>query len=112
MAEANHSLSRHTPLTIAQRMTMATMTRAMQLARGVVKDQLKRQRIRLADVDAKEVSERARDYLIAHPELVAEARPVVEAWFARGVFGKRAQKAFIKHSGIEQSQGERSVAHG
>ena len=84
-------------LTIAQRMTMATMTRAMQLARGMVKEELKKQKIRLADVDAREISERARDYLIAHPELVAETRPQVESWFARGVFGKRAAKAFIKH---------------
>ena len=45
MVEANHSISRHTPLTIAQHVAMATMTRAMQLARGVVKEQLKRQRI-------------------------------------------------------------------
>jgi len=29
-----------------------------------------------------------------------------------GVLGKRAQKEFIKHLGIEQSQGERSVANG
>jgi hypothetical protein len=34
------------------------------------------------------------------------------AWFAGGVFGKRAQKEFIKYLGIEQSQGERSVANG
>ena len=94
MAEANHSLSRHTPLTIAQHVAMATMTRAMQLARGVVKDQLKRQKIRLAEVEAKEVSARARDYLEEHPELIAQARPQVESWFARGVFGKRAQRAF------------------
>jgi hypothetical protein len=91
---------------------MATMTRAMQLARGAVKEELKRQRVRLADVEAKEITARARDYLEAHPELIAEARPVIESWFRHGVFGKRAQKAFIKHLGIEQSQGERSVANG
>jgi hypothetical protein len=94
MVEANHSIFQHTPLTIAQRIAMATMTRAMQLARGAVKDQLKRQRVRLADVEAKEITARAREYLEAHPELVADARPVVESWFARGVFGKRAQRAF------------------
>ena len=93
MVEATPSISRHTPLTIAQHVAMATMTRAMQLSRGVVKDQLKRQKIRLADVDARKISERARDYLVAHPELVAEARLCVEAWFSRGVFGKRAQRA-------------------
>ncbi len=89
MAEANHSLSQ-----IQSRITTGSFVLAMQRARGAVKDGLKRQRVRLADVEAKEITERARDYLIAHPELVADARPVVESWFARGVFGKRAQRAF------------------
>ena len=107
MAEANHSLSQ-----IQIRITQASFVLAMQRARGMVKDELKRERIRLADVEAKEISARARDYLIAHPEVVAEVRPIIEEWFARGVFGKRAQKEFIKYSEIEQSQGDRSVANG
>jgi len=65
----------------------------LQLARGAVKEELKRERIRLADVEAKEISARARAYLAAHPALVAEARPVIERWIMRGVFGKRAQRA-------------------
>jgi hypothetical protein len=84
----------------------------MQLARGAVKEQLKRERIRLAEVEAKEITSRARDFLKTHPALIAEAKLQIEAWFARGVFGKRAQKEFIKYSGIEQSQGDRSVANG
>lgn len=60
-------------LTLAQTQRFATMTRAMQVARGVVREELKRQRIRLADVDAKEISDRARAYLDAHPELYADA---------------------------------------
>jgi hypothetical protein len=94
MAQANHSIFQHTPLTIAQHIAMATMTRAMQLARGVVKDQLKRQKIRLADVDTKDITSWALVYLDDHPEVIAEARSCVEGWFARGVFGKRAQRAF------------------
>jgi hypothetical protein len=93
MAQATPSISRHTPLTLAQHMTMATMTRAMQLARGAVKEQLKRERIRLAEVEAKEITSRARDFLKTHPALIAEAKLQIEAWFARGVFGKRAQRA-------------------
>ena len=93
MAQATPSISRHTALTIAQHIAMATMTRSMQLARGMVKEELKKQRIRLADVEAREISERALDYLIAHPELEAEARLAVSEWFARGVFGKRAKRA-------------------
>jgi hypothetical protein len=92
MAKAAPSISRHTPLTIAQHMAMATMTRAMQVARGAVKEALKRQRVRLADVDAKDISSWALVYLDDHPELIAQARPVIESWFARGVFGKRAQR--------------------
>jgi hypothetical protein len=107
MVEANHSISQ-----IQARITRASFVLALQRARGAVKEELKRQRVRIADVEAKEITARAREYLEAHPELVADARPVVESWFARGVFGKRAQKEFIKQSKIEQSQGERSVANG
>src|SRR5205809_267212 len=103
MAEANHSISRHTPnasgftkqvMPIQARIATGSVVLALHRARGVVKDELKRQRVRLADVEAKEISERARDYLDAHPELIADARPVVESWIARGVFGKRAAQAF------------------
>jgi hypothetical protein len=62
-------------LTISQQIAGATMTRAMQLARGVVKDQLKRQKIRLADTDAKEITSWALVYLEDHPAVIAEARP-------------------------------------
>ena len=92
MAQANHSLSQ-----IQARITTASFVLALRCARGAVKEGLKRQRVRIADVEAKEITERARDYLIAHPELVVEARSVVESWFARGVFGKRAQRAFVQH---------------
>jgi hypothetical protein len=43
----------------------------------VVKEELKGQRVRIANVEAKEITARAKDYLIAHPELIADARPVV-----------------------------------
>jgi hypothetical protein len=107
MAQANASLSQ-----IQARITTASFVLALHRARNAVKEELKRQRRRLADVEVKEITARSKDYLIAHPELVADARPVVESWFARGVFGKRAQKEFIKHLQIEQSQADRSVANG
>lgn len=66
------------------------MTLAMQRARGAVKEELKKQRVRIADVEAREITARAREYLEAHPELIAEARLVIESWTARGVFGKRS----------------------
>lgn len=89
MAQANLSLSE-----IRSRITQGAVVLALYRARGMVKDQLKRERIRLADVEAREISERARKYLEAHPELVADARPVIESWFMRGQFGKRAQRAW------------------
>jgi hypothetical protein len=61
-------------LTITQHIAGATMTRAMQLARGAVKAELHKQAVRLCEVDAKTISQFARDYVIAHPEVVAEAR--------------------------------------
>jgi hypothetical protein len=107
MVEANHSLSQ-----MQSRITRASFVLAMQRARGAVKEELKRQRVRIADVEAKEITERARDYLNAHPELVAEARPVVESWIARGAFGKRAAKAFKEGLLNGQFEGDRSVANG
>jgi hypothetical protein len=77
---------------IQARITTASFVLALQRARNAVKEELKRQRRRLADVEAKEITALAREYLDAHPELVADARPVVESWIARGVFGKRAQR--------------------
>jgi hypothetical protein len=81
VAEANHNLSQ-----VQSRISTASFVLALHRARGAVKEELKRQRVRLADVEAREISARAWDYVIAHPELIADARPVVEGWFARGVF--------------------------
>ena len=106
MGEANHSIQ------LQAQLTTASFVLAQFRARNAVKEALKRQGRRLADVDAKEITALARDYVSAHPELVAEAQPIVESWIAQGRFGKRAQKAFIKQSKIEQTQGERSVANG
>ena len=73
-------------LTISQQIAMAIMTRSMQLARGMVKAELKKQAVRLCEVEAKDITSWALVYLDDHPEVVAEARPQVESWFARGVF--------------------------
>jgi hypothetical protein len=43
---------------------------AMYVARGIIKDQLKRQGIRLADVDAREIRTMAMAYITTHPEEV------------------------------------------
>jgi hypothetical protein len=44
---------------IQARLTTATFVLAQQCARNAVKEELKRQRVRIADVEAKEITERA-----------------------------------------------------
>jgi len=107
MAEADHSIHQfdHHPkrettvcrmgqgeTTQAQRamMTRAISTLALQGARAAVKDNLKKQKIRLADVDARDIMRLAKDYLEQHPqELIARAQEIVSLWFRQGRFGPR-----------------------
>ena len=89
MAEADSSL--HSPhpsiytatgaatLTPAQsqRMRHAMQVLAMLAARGAVKDELRRQGRRLWDVEAREITAMAREYLSTHPaELIARTGAV------------------------------------
>ena len=55
---ADHSLCQ-----IQARITTASIVLALQRARNAVKEELKRQRRRLADVEAKEITALAREYL-------------------------------------------------
>ena len=55
-----------------------------------MKNELKRQGRRLADVEYREVMQMARDYLDAHPaELIAKAKETVDLWASQGRFGPR-----------------------
>ena len=38
----------------------------------------------------------AKAYLAAHPELIAEVKPIIERWRREGFFGKRAAQAAHK----------------
>ena len=110
MAEANHRLQQ--TLSEAQaRITTAAHVLAQLRARDAVKDSLRKFGHKPTHYSAKEISSWGRVYLDDHPELLSEAKPVIERWIAQGVFGKRAQKEFTKQLKIEQSQGERSVAN-
>lgn len=91
MVEANASLhSRNPSIYIAT----ASHVLAQLRARNAVKAELRKRGVRVADLAAREISSWARVYLDDHPELIAQARPIVEAWIARGMFGKRAQREF------------------
>jgi hypothetical protein len=68
----------------------ATMVLALRSARKAVEGQLKRERIRLADVEHKEIMGKAIAYLEAHStELLQQARATVELWASQGRFGPR-----------------------
>jgi hypothetical protein len=79
---------------IKQRTKQQLREREMRNARKEVERHMKSHRLRLCDVEHREIVSWALVYLDDHPELIDAARPVVESWFARGVFGKRAQRAF------------------
>jgi hypothetical protein len=111
MVMAIQSLSQ-IPTQAQVRITTAAVVLAQLRARNAVKAELRKYGLKPTHYAAREIASWAQVYLDEHPELIAEARPVVEAWIAQGVFGKRAAKEFIKQSKIEQSQGERSVANG
>lgn len=73
------------------RMSMAVSVPARQRAIGEVKLALQRQgRRKLCQIARREIVAMANEYLAEHPELISEAKPIVEQWAAEGFFGKRA----------------------
>ena len=89
MAEANHSLH-HAYL--RARMGVAVMTLARQRVIARVKEQLRATGLKVAHFRHREIVVAAEEYLAEYPELIAEAKPIVLRWFAKGVFGKRAAR--------------------
>ena len=79
-------------------MGRAVICLAQQRAIAEVKREIQRQgRRKLSHVAHREIVAAARDYLAGHPELIAEAKPIVERWAAEGFFGKRAALS-VQHS--------------
>ena len=69
---------------------MAVRVEAMRRAREEVKAQNRREgRIKLCSVPAREITAMAEAYVLAHREIIAEARARVKQWHAQGVFGPR-----------------------
>jgi hypothetical protein len=93
--------------------TTASHCLAMLRARQHVKRELQKQGLKVSAYTAGEIKGWASVYLDDHKEeLIPAAREQARAMILSGALGKRAQKEFIKHSKIEQSQGDRSVANG
>jgi hypothetical protein len=94
-------------------LTTAAHCLAMLRSRQAVKSELRAQGIKPSHLSAREITSWAHLFLEDHAnELVPEALANAREMIVSGALGKRAQKEFIKHLGIEQSQGERSVANG
>jgi hypothetical protein len=95
MAEANHTISQ----SLRFSMSGAVMTLAQREAEKAVKRAIKDKGIRkVSQVKRSEIAALGREYLSNHPELIAQAKPVIEHWVAEGVFGKRAQRAAERNS--------------
>lgn len=61
------------------KITGAVKTEAMRMARAMVKDELKRQKIKISYVDAKDITEAAERTLRLRPEILEKAKEAVEA---------------------------------
>jgi hypothetical protein len=79
------------PEQVRARLAHVVITLARQQARAAVKLALQRQgRRKLSQIAHREIVAIAKEYLAQHPELIAQARPIIEQWRVEGFFGKRA----------------------
>jgi len=90
MAEANRSLAE---AEVLAKLGFGIRIAAQRKAIEAVKRQWRGQGRKVVDLCHREIVLMAEEYLAQHPELIAEAKPVVWKWFAQGMFGKRAARA-------------------
>ena len=73
-------------------------------AKKAVQAELKAKGVRVTLVRPAVISAQAQVYLQEHPELIAQAKPKVERMILAGVFGKRAQRAYLINSVQTQNE--------
>jgi hypothetical protein len=97
------------------RLARAAITLAHREADKAVKRGLAAKGIKLQLIPHREITAIAQAYLAQHPELIEEAKPIIEQWRREGFFGKRAAQAEHKSQHLSNSQGAgvagTSVAH-
>jgi hypothetical protein len=93
------------------RLTRAAIILAQREAEKAVKLALKRQGLKPQYMARREIVARAERYLAAHPELIAEARPIIERWRREGFFGRRAARELERKSQVMCKE-ERPVVQG
>jgi hypothetical protein len=85
-------------------MTTAAHVLAQLRARQVVKDQLRKQGIKVSHLAASEITVLARQYLAEHrSELMPEAIANARAMILRGDLGKRAQRALAQAQDVHKT---------
>jgi hypothetical protein len=90
MAEAKRSIQQ----TAAVRIATAAHILAQLSARNAVKDQLRKQGLKVSHYAARDITAMACEYLIEHrSELLPPAIETITRWTLAGEFGKRAQRA-------------------
>jgi Helix-turn-helix domain of resolvase len=78
------------------RLAHETVILAQREAEKAVKLALRGKGLKPQYMARREIVILAREYLAGHPELIAEARPIIERWGREGFFGKRAASRGIK----------------
>jgi hypothetical protein len=98
MAEAKPSI----PQII--RITTAAHVLAQFRARQAVKDQLRKQGLKVSHYAAREISALACEYLATHrEELMPDAIETITRWTLAGEFGKRAQRALAASLAVHKT---------
>jgi hypothetical protein len=77
-------------------LTTASRALAQLRARQAVKDELRKQGLKLTQYSAAEITGWARCFLDDHPELIPAARREAERMILSGALGKRAQRALAQ----------------
>ena len=103
MAQAVRSLSPKI-LERTQRYRQAVMVLARLAAKRIVQAQLRDQGVRVTLVWPAEVMRQAAEYLANHPELYVAAHERAKRMTAEGVFGKRAQRAYLLSAAQKQNE--------
>ena len=103
MVEANYSLQQ---VALQARLAHAAITLAQREAEKAVKQALRGQGLKPQCIARREIVALAKDYLAVHPELIAEAKPIVEQWRREGFFGKQGARTghILEHTVISSAQ--------
>ena len=82
----------------------AVKTLARLAAKRAVQAKLRDQGVRITTYPYAELMRQAHEYLSSHPELYVAAHERAKRMLAEGVFGKRAQRAYLNNSAQSQNE--------